>query len=96
MTAEAKPNRINDKRDQAREAMDLLFRSLNTFAEDEIHQVMAEVVLTEHRTLQAGFFRAVQAVAKEYAVHATTDLRNEAAKEYAEKVAAIDHHLPTI
>lgn len=47
---------------------------------------ISKKLLNEHRTLQQNFIRTVQMVVEEYAQKATTDLRNEDAKAWADTV----------
>lgn len=49
----------------------------------------------EHRTLQATFWRVIQMVARKYKDF-PSDLRNEAAVEFARKIDALDCPLPHI
>jgi hypothetical protein len=64
-----------------------------------VPKLIASYLYQEHRTLQQGMVHVLAEVIKEYnnlCKQYGKDLRNEAAAEWASKVAAMDHYFPFI
>ena len=78
------------------DAMKVIMRGVNG-KEIEVAEVMAEVVMSDHRTLQQNFCKSLQRFVDTYS-SATHDLRNEASVEWAKEAvkANENHYLPTI
>lgn len=79
-----------------------LFRMLNIMSNDRrLAEQLVEHLPREHRTLQQAFFSTIKTVIEDYSKDqgpAHTDLRNQAAKDWAKRVAEIglDYYLPCI
>ena len=79
-----------------KEAMDQLIREMNVMGgEEDMVQGMTESLQGQHRTLQQTFFRVFSESMKEYQ-HTGTDLRNEAAVNYAKHITKIEYQFPFI
>lgn len=80
----------------AQEAMQQLINSLNVMGyEQEIADAITQVLVTNHRTLQACTISVIKELLSQYA-EAPYDLRNQAAVEYAQEVAKVNKHIPFI
>ena len=76
-----------------------LTTSINVMGRERAQaNVMLDALVREHRTLQADFWRLIHLVAKKYAELPDRyfDQRNEDAREFAKKVAAIDQGIRRI
>jgi hypothetical protein len=80
---------------KAVEAVELIMRELNG-KERPFSEQFAEKLVTQHPTLQQGFWRFVVRVAKHYKGNGWKDGRNEASKKFVEKLLEIDEPLPLI
>lgn len=63
---------------------------------DDLAQILANHIDTEHRTLIQSFFRMIQEVINEYAKHEYFDDRNNGSLKWAKEVAKIKAYMPHI
>jgi ribosomal protein L16 Arg81 hydroxylase len=63
---------------------------------EHLPEIISEVLMGEHRTLQQGVIRALRDAMEIYGNESRTDLRNEGAKSFCKEVAKIDHCMPFI
>lgn len=61
----------------------------------DLADVLVDHLRREHRTLQETFWRVIQMVAHKYKDF-PSDLRNQAAVEFAKKIDALDCSLPYV
>ncbi len=81
---------------RAEEAMQELIRCVNVMgAEEDVAEMIANVLSGSHRTLQQSFMRSLNIAMQDYA-NTGTDLRNEAAVDYAKKIVALEHYFPFV
>jgi hypothetical protein len=66
-----------------------------TFDYDEAAKILSSRFICEHRTLQQSMIKLIACFLKNISTF-NTDLRNEAAIEWAKKVSQIDSHFPFI
>jgi len=86
----------NKRKEAAKEAMLALIDSTNIMAgEADITAGIVEALAGSHRTLQQSFMRCFVETMKEYAGF-NTDLRNQAAVDFAKKINDLEHHFPYI
>ncbi len=82
--------------DRTRKAVEELVGCVNIMGADKVvaAAIAAELAHT-HRTLQSSFLGAINGAMVEYS-EMPTDLRNEAAVDFAKKVVALEHYFPFI
>ncbi len=84
---------------QATSLTEQLLNLTNTMGgEEKIARAIADTLMNDHRTIQQSYVRVMKMVTEIYAEEATTDGRNEAAKNYCQKVAESTetYYLPLI
>ena len=76
-----------------------LMRLSNIMANDDyLAQAVAELLASEHRTIQQSFWRMIQTTAVAYheKVKGHTDMRNQASVEFTAKIVEANDYLPFI
>jgi len=84
------------RRAAAKEAMMALIDSTNIMGgESEVTAGMIDALRGSHRTLQQSFMRCFVETMKEYGKF-NTDLRNQAAVDFAKKINDLEYHIPLV
>lgn len=72
--------------DKIKKGFELIFDGINSFHHDSFPKIFFESIVTEHRTLQQNFWRAMLATMKLVAEHNRFDFRNESSVNFCKKV----------
>ena len=87
---------LPSKETRAEEAMEELIRCVNVLGgEEDIAEVMARVLQNSHRTLQQSFIRTFMLAMEEYR-NTSTDLRNQAAVDFAKNITEQEFYFPLV
>lgn len=72
--------------DKIKKGFELIFDGINSFHHNSFPNLFFESIVTEHRTLQQNFWRAIFATMELIANHNRFDLRNESSVNFCKKV----------
>jgi hypothetical protein len=93
-----KYNRRMDRIEQLVEQIRALIEHTNDISAEsskEVTEAFLRAMLSQHRTLQQNFMRALREALRQYG-ETSTDLRNEGAVTWARRAAMVDTYMPYV